>query len=350
LRELSLGLALVGILLLPHPATAGVLCVNLGGTGGCFSTVQAAVDAASRGDEIAVDVGTYQESIVVEERVSIRGMGPTLTIIEATGSSAIETTAAGLDLSALTVRGGTEQGVLVSGKLTLLDCVVEQSGGHGIRNALEAKAYVDITDSTVRDHSGDGLNLFYGSIAGASRARVLRSTLSGNGGSGIHGEGGSGSVYLDDSTVSDNGDGPFFRGRRLRVRGSTITGNASGFLFGGPPSRLQFTSSILANAASGPDLSSLGGNNNVIRSYGYNVFETVGPDMVLTGRSDLDVVGVDPLLGPLQDNGGPTETHALLPGSPANDLVGKKGFCKRPDQTGTSRLPEPCDPGSTETP
>ena len=33
-----------------------------------------------------------------------------------------------------------------------------------------------------------------------------------------------------------------------------------------------------------------------------------------------DLPGTDPLLGPLQDNGGPTETHALLPGSPAIDL------------------------------
>jgi len=34
-----------------------------------------------------------------------------------------------------------------------------------------------------------------------------------------------------------------------------------------------------------------------------------------------DLSGVDPMLGPLQDNGGPTPTHALLPGSPAINAI-----------------------------
>ena len=34
-----------------------------------------------------------------------------------------------------------------------------------------------------------------------------------------------------------------------------------------------------------------------------------------------DISAVDPLLGPLADNGGPTETHELLPGSPAIDAI-----------------------------
>jgi len=32
-----------------------------------------------------------------------------------------------------------------------------------------------------------------------------------------------------------------------------------------------------------------------------------------------NLIGASPLLGPLADNGGPTQTHALLPGSPAID-------------------------------
>jgi len=39
----------------------------------------------------------------------------------------------------------------------------------------------------------------------------------------------------------------------------------------------------------------------------------------LTDPTDLP--NSDPLLGPLQDNGGPTPTHALLPGSPAIDAI-----------------------------
>jgi hypothetical protein len=38
-----------------------------------------------------------------------------------------------------------------------------------------------------------------------------------------------------------------------------------------------------------------------------------------SGYAPTDILDVDPLLGPLADNGGPTLTHALLPGSPAID-------------------------------
>ena len=48
-----------------------------------------------------------------------------------------------------------------------------------------------------------------------------------------------------------------------------------------------------------------------------------------------DQINTDPLLGPLQDNGGPTLTYALLPGSPAID-AGDPNFTPPPwyDQRG----------------
>jgi len=39
-----------------------------------------------------------------------------------------------------------------------------------------------------------------------------------------------------------------------------------------------------------------------------------------TGAVTGDKPSTEPILGPLADNGGPTETHALLPGSPAIDM------------------------------
>src|SRR6185436_5922560 len=44
------------------PAT---LCVNPGGTGGCFSTIQAAVNAATNGDTVNVEAGTYDEDVTI---------------------------------------------------------------------------------------------------------------------------------------------------------------------------------------------------------------------------------------------------------------------------------------------
>jgi hypothetical protein len=49
-----------------------------------------------------------------------------------------------------------------------------------------------------------------------------------------------------------------------------------------------------------------------------------------------DLLGVDPQLGPLQNNGGPTETHALLPTSPAID-AGDDNTCEANDQRGFPR-------------
>jgi uncharacterized repeat protein (TIGR01451 family) len=60
-------------------------------------------------------------------------------------------------------------------------------------------------------------------------------------------------------------------------------------------------------------------------------------------------VGENPDLGPLQNNGGPTDTMALLPGSPAIDLVDSATLCATPDQRGIARPTPVCDSGAYET-
>jgi hypothetical protein len=57
----------------------------------------------------------------------------------------------------------------------------------------------------------------------------------------------------------------------------------------------------------------------------------------ISGPAARDLYGVDPLLGPLQDNGGPTLTMALRPGSPAID-AGDAGTAPLQDQRGVNRL------------
>jgi hypothetical protein len=52
------------------------------------------------------------------------------------------------------------------------------------------------------------------------------------------------------------------------------------------------------------------------RSLGYNLIQNPGT-VTFTGTSAGNIFGVDPMLGPLAANGGPTWTMALLPGSPA---------------------------------
>src|SRR5262249_59725847 len=71
-------------------------------------------------------------------------------------------------------------------------------------------------------------------------------------------------------------------------------------------------------------------NNGTATSNGYNLSDDDGGG-VLTAMGDQ--INVDPMLGPLQDNGGGTLTHALLPGSPAID-AGKSFATGTTDQRG----------------
>lgn len=107
-------LCLLAALVLPvctGAAGAATLCVNPGGTGGCYSTISAAVAAASARDEIDVAPGTYTEDVVITKPLSLIGRDRTTTIIDATGQSNgiyID----GLDapgLSSVVVRGFTVQ-------------------------------------------------------------------------------------------------------------------------------------------------------------------------------------------------------------------------------------------------
>jgi parallel beta-helix repeat protein len=68
-------------------AVAATLCVNPGGTKGCFSTIGAAVAAASPNDTIEVSQGTYKEDVVIGKALSLVGAGRDNTIIDATGLS-----------------------------------------------------------------------------------------------------------------------------------------------------------------------------------------------------------------------------------------------------------------------
>jgi len=69
-------------------------------------------------------------------------------------------------------------------------------------------------------------------------------------------------------------------------------------------------------------------------SLGYNL---IGDTQGVSGFSSTDLLNVGPLLGPLQDNGGPTFTQALLPHSPAID-AGDNANAPATDQRGFPRV------------
>jgi len=73
----------------------------------------------------------------------------------------------------------------------------------------------------------------------------------------------------------------------------------------------------------------------LLTSEGYTLIQNTSGSTIV-GDETGNIYGAEPLLGPLQDNGGPTWTHALLPGSPAID-AGNSGDTLAFDQRGIHR-------------
>jgi hypothetical protein len=175
-----------------------------------------------------------------------------------------------------------------------------------------------------------------GGIAGSGAVTITSSTVSGNLADGEHdgqpwGRGGgvSGSLTLSNSTLSGNYadvSGGGFDGGGV-ITNSTISDNVGGGI--SVNGTLEIGNSILN--ASAPNISNNGGT---VISQGYNVCSDDGGGF-LNGQGDQ--INTNPLLGPLQDNGGPTFTYELLTGSPAID-AGDPKFTPPPyyDQRGSN--------------
>jgi CSLREA domain-containing protein len=206
-----------------------------------------------------------------------------------------------------------------------------ESQGGGIINQTGA---VTLTNSTVSANTG----LFGGGILNNSGGITINnSTVSGNSAS----EGGGifnleGRVNLTNSTVSRNsaasGDGGGIRiigtTSRTRLRNTTVAHNSAtqgggGIRTSGP---LILTNSLVAlnTAAQGPDVLKSGGLTAPVTAR-FSLLGIGNGSSVSDGENGNQVGNrsnpLDPLLGPLANNGGPTRTHALLLGSPAIDAA-----------------------------
>ena len=83
-------------------AQAQTLCVNPGGTDGCYASIQAAINAADAGDTVSVAAGTYLENVVVNKAITLQGAGYADTIVVATDGNATPLT---FNTSGATVSG-----------------------------------------------------------------------------------------------------------------------------------------------------------------------------------------------------------------------------------------------------
>jgi hypothetical protein len=111
---------------------------------------------------------------------------------------------------------------------------------------------------------------------------------------------------------------------------------------------------ITAGASFNADNSILADCNGTLVSGGYNLIQNTA-GCTITGNSTGNLYNVNPVLGPLQNNSGPTRTHALLPGSPAIDagtsaglLADQRGFTRPFDVPATPNVADASDIGAFE--
>ncbi len=233
------------------------------------------------------------------------------------------------------------------GELLLVRSRVTDNGVEDGAIATSAGSTTTIIDSTIARNGGEDP----GGIGNRGDMTILRSTISEN----IGDEGGilnhdSGSLRIINSTISANVSSEWTGGivnlGTLWLIHSTVTANQApdfsftiGGIFNGGTAFIQ--SSIIAgnfDLFSGGDFFApdcLG----TFTSLGYNIIGDLGiprgVDRCTGFDHPTDIVGptdmpVEPLLGPLADNGGFTFTHALLPESPAIDAIPNRD-CKFDD-------------------
>jgi hypothetical protein len=164
---------------------------------------------------------------------------------------------------------------------------------------------------------------------------------------------------INGNAASSNGGGISSEGDSLTLTNFTVSGNnavfdGGGILNFGASSRMTLTNSTVSdNTAGGNGAMVNNGGTAILRntivagnttftgldalgSYSSEGNNLIGNTSGAVGFGDSDIVGRNPLLGPLQDNGGSTDTHALLSRSPAIDK-GTNAGCPSTDQRGKAR-------------
>ena len=227
----------------------------------------------------------------------------------------------------------------------LIDMVVDSPGG--AIHSTGSDGSLTIMESTISGNTA--VNNGGGIFVDDHTATITDSTFEGNdsttGDGGAIAIGSNGILDMTNSTVSNNeadstGGGIYNAGATSNIDNSTITANSANGGAGGVSNSgtLIVTNSIIANQALGGDCA----NTGTLTSDGGNIESGTSCGFMSMG----DLQDTDPLLGPLANNGGKTDTHILLPGSPAIDNAADCMLMD--DQRGESREENDCDSGSVE--
>lgn len=328
-------------------------------------TIGHAILLSAPGDSIQIAAATYQENLTIAFDLTLNGASASKTIIDADYNADVIValgTTAHVVLSNLTMQRGSGTrggGVLNSGIMTISNCVITGNvagAGGGIYNDgtltistsaitgnFAAGTYsvagggiynlgtLTINNSTLSKNSGTPAFVYGGAIVNGGTVAIDNSTLSGNSANGSTGGAGgaidtsAGTVTITNSTISGNsasaifgGGGLYVEGGTVEISNSTIAGNSSATPGGGISvvgGTVTTQNSIVAN-------NKVGGNcSGAVASNGHNL--SSDKTCNFSGTGDLNKK--NPKLGPLRNNGGPTQTMALKAKSPAIDAGNPAG-------------------------
>ncbi|QDV47458.1 Galactosyltransferase [Stieleria neptunia] len=287
-------------------------------------------------------IGLNSELTITED-LTIVGNGSSLTILDgqdATRLFSIPASAGDVTLQGLTFTRGqapaNDVGGAIANSANLhIDDSVFTANEASLGAAINTDGSLTINRSSfLTNHAG----VNGGAIRVFGTATISESTFAsnsaGNGGGAIINHGGlqsANATFSDNQAVTGGAIENFGAGTTATITNTTIHQNSAtlggGIYNNGGTATLQNT--IVAGNPSGGDListtapGSFSGTNNL-----------VGDGNVPSGL--LNTLTSDPLLGPLQNNGGPTATHALLPGSPAINTGAASG-APVTDQRGVTR-------------
>jgi len=242
----------------------------------------------------------------ITSNLNINGSGANLLSVNGNNSYSFNifniASGAYLGISGLTITNGNN-GILNYGTVSVTNSSLSNNND-GIFNYNNGT--VSVTNSTLSSNGFAGIVNF-------GTASVTNSTLSSNGFDGIHNENNRGSVTVTNSTVTSNHHVGINNGGRTLIGNTIIAQNGT------------------------EDFHNYAGT---INDLGYNLIGN-GDGTPFVNGVNGNIVGtaanpVNPLLGPLADNGGPTQTLALLPGSPAIDAANPSNF-PTTDQRGVTR-------------
>jgi len=229
--------------------------------------------------------------------------------------------------SSMNVGGGLDNGY--PGTLTLVNSNVSENTATWAGGGISSGGTLIVTESTVSENSSqDGGGIVTGGTPSATLT-LTNSTVSGNTatdrGGGILNLG---SATLTNSTISGN----------EATTGDAISSQGAGST---DPAIITIRNTVLEGECN--LMSSL------VSSNGHNI-ESPGDSCGFDQLTDRVNVSADDLkLGELAENGGPTMTHALLPGSIAIDLIPEAECAVGEDQRGVERPQgDACDVGAVE--